>query len=142
MIATADAKFLQLSNYLGCKKFLMGNATTVADFALYDALKWHNALDGHLVSKYGNIVEYLGTKQSINYKKYSIKKCFWLYYSQFIIHDVFLLISERFENLPRIKAFLKSPKFQQPFFPPFAKWGNGIDNPTTFKCRQVENQGA
>ena len=61
MIATADAKFLQLSNYLGCKKFLMGNATTVADFALYDALKWHNALDGHLVSKYGNIVEYIGT---------------------------------------------------------------------------------
>ena len=58
------------------------------------------------------------------------------------IHNVFLLISERFENLPRIKAFLKSPKFQQPFFPPFAKWGNGIDNPTTFKCRQVENQGA
>jgi len=108
VIATADAKFLQLSNYLGCKKFLMGNASTVADFALYDALKWHNALDGHLVSKYGNIVEYI----------------------------------DRFENLPRIKAFLKSPKFQQPFFPPFAKWGNGIDNPTTFKCRQVENQGA
>ena len=62
MVATVDAKFLQLSNYLGCKKFLMGNATTVADFALYDALKWHHALDGHLVAKYGNIVEYIGIK--------------------------------------------------------------------------------
>ena len=60
LVANVDAKFLQLSNYLGCKKFLMGNATTVADFALYDALKWHHALDGHLVAKYGNIVEYIG----------------------------------------------------------------------------------
>ena len=29
-MANVDVKFLQLSNYLGCKKFLMGNATTVA----------------------------------------------------------------------------------------------------------------
>jgi len=42
----------------------MGNATTVADFALYDALKWHHALDGHLVAKYGNIVEYIGKQKS------------------------------------------------------------------------------
>ena len=41
----------------------MGNATTVADFALYDALKWHHALDGHLVAKYGNIVEYIGKQK-------------------------------------------------------------------------------
>ena len=64
LVANVDAKFLQLSNYLGCKKFLMGNATTVADFALYDALKWHHALDGHLVDKYGNIVEYIGKQKS------------------------------------------------------------------------------
>ena len=62
----------------------MGNATTVADFALYDALKWHHALDGHLVSKYGNIVEYIGKhkapkkgvpKSGSIYKKKGQKNC-------------------------------------------------------------------
>ena len=79
----------------------MGNAVTVADFALYDALKWHHALDGNLVSKYGNIMEYI----------------------------------DRFENLPKVQSFLKTPKFYQAFFPPFAKLGNGIDNPITFQVR-------
>ena len=78
LVANVDAKFLQLSNYLGCKKFLMGNATTVADFALYDALKWHHALDGHLVAKYGNIVEYIG--------KQIWPKMYW-----YIFHEFFFV---------------------------------------------------
>merc|ERR1712154_333494 len=54
-----DAKFKQVSDFLGSKRFLMGNSLTIADFALYDALKWYHELDGGLVSKYKNIVDYV-----------------------------------------------------------------------------------
>ena len=50
----------------------------------------------------------------------------------------FFSITDRFENLPKVKSFLKCPKFHQPYFPPFAKWGNGIDNPITFKVKELQ----
>ena len=93
LVANVDAKFLQLSNYLGCKKFLMGNATTVADFALYDALKWHHALDGHLVAKYGNIVEYIG--------KQIWPKMYW-----YIFHEFFLYPEKPSVYFPQSLFFL------------------------------------
>ena len=45
---------------------------------------------------------------------------------------------DRFECLPKIQSFLKSSKHFKAFFPPFAKWGNGIDNPITFQVKHVE----
>ena len=120
-----DAKFLQLSNYLGCKKFLMGNAVTVADFALYDVLKWHHALDGHLVSKCKLNSGIFPISKVIS------QKC--LFSDGNIMEYI-----DRFECLPKIQSFLKSSKHFKAFFPPFAKWGNGIDNPITFQVKHVE----
>ena len=67
----------------------MGNAVTIADFEMYDALKWHDELDDKLVAKYGNLKEYL----------------------------------DRFENLPKVKSFIKCPYYMKNFFPPFACFG-------------------
>merc|ERR1711915_895273 len=60
-----DAKFKQVSDFLGSKSFLMGNSVTIADFALYDALKWYHELDGGLVSKYKNIMDYIERFQAL-----------------------------------------------------------------------------
>ena len=38
---------------------MMGNAVTIADFEMYDALKWHDELDDKLIAKYGNLKDYL-----------------------------------------------------------------------------------
>ena len=65
MVAKASAKINELSKFLGSKKFLMGNAVTVADFAMYDALKWYQALDANIVSKHNNIVKYLDNFEKI-----------------------------------------------------------------------------
>merc|ERR1739844_767976 len=65
VIQSQDVKFKQLSKFLGSKKFLMGNAVTVADFAMYDALKWYQALDANIVSKHNNIVKYLDNFEKI-----------------------------------------------------------------------------
>ena len=35
----------------------MGNAVTIADFEMYDALKWHDELDSNLINKYTNLME-------------------------------------------------------------------------------------
>ena len=43
----------------------MGNAVTIADFELYDALVWHNELDDKLIAKYGNLMEYLTRFQNL-----------------------------------------------------------------------------
>merc|ERR1711993_167324 len=89
VVKSQDVKFKQLYNYLGSKKFMMGNAVTIADFEMYDALKWHDELDDKLVAKYGNLKEYL----------------------------------DRFENLPKVKSFIKGPYHMKNFFPPFALFG-------------------
>jgi len=65
VIKSQDAKFKQISNYLGSKEFLMGNAITVADFELYDALVWHNKLDSKLISQYGNLMSYLARFENV-----------------------------------------------------------------------------
>ena len=113
LVANVDAKFLQLSNYLGCKKFLMGNATTVADFALYDALKWHHALDGHLVAKYGNIVEYIG--------KQIWPKMYWYIFHEFFVPwktlfvfpsiIIFSLLQIGLKIFPKWNPFWDAPSF-------------------------------
>ena len=43
----------------------MGNAVTIADFELHDALVWHNELDDKLIAKYGNLMEYLSRFQNL-----------------------------------------------------------------------------
>ena len=115
-MANVDAKFLQLSNYLGCKKFLMGNATTVADFALYDALKWHHALDGHLVAKYGNIVEYIGKQKSPK-----MPKMYWYIFHEFFVPwktlcvfpsiIIFSLLQIGLKIFPKWNPFWSAPSF-------------------------------
>ena len=59
VISGQDAKFKQLSEFLGGKSFLAGNDVTIADFAMYDALKWFHELDSSLISKHSNLCEYL-----------------------------------------------------------------------------------
>ena len=59
VITAQDAKFKQLSEFLGGKSFLAGNDVTIADFAMYDALKWFQELDSSLISKHSNLCEYL-----------------------------------------------------------------------------------
>merc|ERR1712018_404784 len=58
VITAQDAKFKQLSEFLGGKSFLAGNDVTIADFAMYDALKWFQELDSSLISKHSNLCEY------------------------------------------------------------------------------------
>ena len=43
----------------------MGNAVTIADFAMYDALKWHDEFDDKLISKYGNLKEYIARFENL-----------------------------------------------------------------------------
>ena len=49
----------QLSDFLGNKRFLTGDAVTIADFSFYDAIKWHVLLCEEMVTKYKNIIEYV-----------------------------------------------------------------------------------
>ena len=35
----------------------MGNTVIIVDFAIYDALKWHDELDSNLINKYINLME-------------------------------------------------------------------------------------
>ena len=65
IIKKQDAKFKQLSKYLGNKKFLIGNNVTIADFELYDAIKWHDEFDDKLISKYGNLKEYIARFENL-----------------------------------------------------------------------------
>ena len=44
---------------------MMGNAVTIADFEMYDALKWHDELDDKLVARYGNLKEYLARFENL-----------------------------------------------------------------------------
>ena len=58
VVQSQDVKFKQLSHFLGSRKFLMGNAVTIVDFDIYDALKWHDELNSNLINKYTNLMEY------------------------------------------------------------------------------------
>ena len=50
IIKNQDAKFNLLSNCLGSKIFLIDDAITIADFELYNVMKWHDELDYQLIS--------------------------------------------------------------------------------------------
>ena len=80
--------FKQMSEFLQSKKFFMGDSITIADFPMYDALKWHLAMDKDLL-KFENLLDFI----------------------------------KRFEDDPKIKAFLSSDKAFKGFFAPFAHWG-------------------
>ena len=47
----------QLSEFLGAKKFLMGDFITIADFPIYDALKWFTAMDKDILVKFKNLLD-------------------------------------------------------------------------------------
>ena len=64
-IKTIDAKFKQLSDYLGTKQFLLGDDLSIADIAMYDAIKWHHELNNELVNKYKNIMDYINRFESL-----------------------------------------------------------------------------
>merc|ERR1712086_688067 len=59
--ATKDGepKFKQLSEFLGTKKFIMGDSMTIADFPIYDALKWHLAMDKDFLDKFPNLSDFI-----------------------------------------------------------------------------------
>jgi len=81
--------FKQVSEFLQSKKFLMGDSITIADFPIYDALKWHLAMEKDILSEFGNLLDYI----------------------------------KRFEDDPKIKAFLSSDKAFKGFFSIKAHWG-------------------
>merc|ERR1711935_211768 len=54
-----EPKLQQLSDYLGDKKFLLGNTITVADFPMYVSLDWHSALDEGCLAKFPILDNYL-----------------------------------------------------------------------------------
>lgn len=58
-IETIEAKFKEVSAYLGDKKFFLGDNITAADFAFYDAIKWHQALDAELIGKFANLIKWI-----------------------------------------------------------------------------------
>ena len=48
--SNVEPKFKQVSEFLGSKKFLMGDNLTIADFTMRDAIQWHLSLDKNLIS--------------------------------------------------------------------------------------------
>ena len=58
-IKKAEDRLKELSDFLGNKKYLMGDNLTIADFQMVDPIKWHRKLDENLVQKFPNIVAYL-----------------------------------------------------------------------------------
>ena len=54
-----EPKFKQLSEFLGTKKFFMGESITIADFPIYDALKWHLAMDKDFLAKFSNLSDFI-----------------------------------------------------------------------------------
>ena len=59
--ATKDCelKIKQLSEFLGTKKFFMGESITIADFPIYDALKWHLAMEKNFLDKFANLSDFI-----------------------------------------------------------------------------------
>ena len=58
-IESAEKKLKELSDFLGDKKYMMGDNLTVADFQMRDPISWHRTLDENLVQKFPNLVGYL-----------------------------------------------------------------------------------
>ena len=59
-----EPKLQQLSDYLGSKKFLLGDSITVADFPMYTSLDWHSKLDEGCMAKFPVLNNYLKNIQS------------------------------------------------------------------------------
>ena len=45
--------------FLATKKFFMGESITIADFPIYDALKWHLAMDKDFLAKFSNLSDFI-----------------------------------------------------------------------------------
>ena len=58
-ITKAEDRMKELSNFLGNKKYLMGDNLTIADFQLHDPINWHRTLDENLIKKFPNLLAYL-----------------------------------------------------------------------------------
>ena len=61
-IKDVEPKFKQVSEFLGSKKFLVGDNLTIADFTMRDAIQWHLALDKNLISS--NLQAYVSRLES------------------------------------------------------------------------------
>ena len=59
-----EDRFKELSNFLGSKKFLMGDKITIADFVMHDPITWNQCLDENLIKKFPNILEYVNRFQN------------------------------------------------------------------------------
>ena len=57
-------KFKQVSQFLDSKSFMMGDNLTIADFVMYDAIKWHMALDKDFIGAFGNLGGYIDRLES------------------------------------------------------------------------------
>ena len=58
-IEAAEKKLKELSDFLGDKKYLMGDNLSIADFQMRDPISWHRTLDENLVQKFPNLIAYL-----------------------------------------------------------------------------------
>ena len=58
-IQKAEGEMKKLSDFLGNKKYFMGDNLTIADFQLRDPINWHRTLDENLIKKFPNLLSYL-----------------------------------------------------------------------------------
>jgi glutathione S-transferase len=61
---TLEPKLQQLSDYIGDKKFLLGDSVTIADFPIYVNLEWNSKLDEKYLEKFPKLDNYLKNVQS------------------------------------------------------------------------------
>jgi glutathione S-transferase len=57
-IKDVDPKVKQVSDFLGDKKFMMGDNVTIADFPFMDVINWNIKVEPGVINKYPNIVAY------------------------------------------------------------------------------------
>merc|ERR1711935_236450 len=51
--------FKKVSEFLGSKKYLMGDSVTVADFPMYHAMKYYSAMNEDILSEFGNLLDFI-----------------------------------------------------------------------------------
>ena len=59
VIQDNENKFKMISEFLGAKKFLIGDEVTIADFPMHDAVAWYIDVAKEMMDKYTNLQEYL-----------------------------------------------------------------------------------
>uniref|UniRef100_H2B645 glutathione transferase n=1 Tax=Paracyclopina nana TaxID=565004 RepID=H2B645_PARNA len=65
-IKAMEQKLKIVSDFLGNKKFFMGDEVTIGDFAMIDALSWHQIFDADLMGKFPNLVAFIDNFKALD----------------------------------------------------------------------------